>query len=145
MTRYALRGYFLTSYEVLIFLVQVSTSPTYPQQLQLLTPSYPLDRIRRPYLGSLSKCALQRTCRQMRGLLSDTRAWRSLDLRAEVIGTRTMRSGRQSHLSHQPLFFLARSVVVQVQRNLNISRGGVFRFWSAVYRCTSLRHKLPFL
>ena len=42
-------------------------------------------------------------------------AWETLDLRADLIGRRTMKSGRQSVLSTQPLFFLARSVVKQVQ------------------------------
>lgn len=41
-------------------------------------------------------------------------AWETLDLRADVIGRRTMTSGRRSIMSRQPLFFLARSVVQQV-------------------------------
>ncbi|CAM9142743.1 unnamed protein product [Ectocarpus sp. 6 AP-2014] len=75
-----------------------------------------LHGIIRPYLCSTSKCALQRTCGQMHRLLDTPDAWETLDLRAHVIGRRTMKSGRQSILSRQPLFFLARSVVQQQPR-----------------------------
>lgn len=47
-------------------------------------------------------------------LLGTPEAWETLDLKADVIGRRTMKSGRQSIMSRQPLFFLARSVVLQV-------------------------------
>lgn len=50
----------------------------------------------------------------MRRLVDTPEAWETLDLRADVIGRRTMKSGRQSIMSRQPLFFLARSVVQQV-------------------------------
>lgn len=50
----------------------------------------------------------------MRPLVDMPEAWETLDLRAEVIGRRTMKSGRQSIMSRQPLFFFARSVVLQV-------------------------------
>lgn len=68
----------------------------------------------RPYLSSVSKCALQLTCKEMGRLLDTPAAWATLDLRADVIGRRTMKSGRQSIMSREPLFFLARSVVQQV-------------------------------
>lgn len=50
----------------------------------------------------------------MRRLVDTPEAWETLDLRADVIGRRTMKSGRLSIMSRQPLFFLARSVVQQV-------------------------------
>lgn len=74
-----------------------------------------LPRDRR-YLCAASKCALQRTCKNMRHVVDMPEAWQSLDLRADVIGRRTLRSGRQSVLSNEPLFFLARSVIGQVTR-----------------------------
>lgn len=69
----------------------------------------------RPYLCAASKCALQRTCKNMRQVVDMPEAWQSLDLRADLIGRRTLKSGRQSILSNEPLFFLARSVIVQVK------------------------------
>lgn len=68
----------------------------------------------RPFLCATAKCALQRTCKGMRPLIDMPEAWETLDLRADVIGRRTMKSGRQSIMSRHPLFFLARSVVLQV-------------------------------
>eukprot|EP00904_Undaria_pinnatifida_P012647 jgi/Undpi1/8512/HiC_scaffold_25.g10979.m1 len=77
-----------------------------------------LNGIVRPYLSAASKCALQRTCKYMRPLIDMPEAWENLDLRADVIGRRTMKSGRQSIMSRQPLFFLARSVVLQPRFSL---------------------------
>ncbi len=50
----------------------------------------------------------------MRRLMDTPQAWETLDLRADVIGRRTMKSGRRSIMSRQPLFSLARRVVRQV-------------------------------
>lgn len=50
----------------------------------------------------------------MRHVVDMPEAWQSLDLRADVIGRRTLKSGRQSVLSNEPLFFLARSIIGQV-------------------------------
>eukprot|EP00752_Nemacystus_decipiens_P009419 g8422.t1 len=77
-----------------------------------------LNGIIRPYLSSVEKCRLQRTCKDMRRLVDTPEAWETLDLRADVIGRRTMKSGRLSVMSRQPLFFLARSVVQQPRFSL---------------------------
>ncbi|CAM9916698.1 unnamed protein product [Discosporangium mesarthrocarpum] len=45
--------------------------------------------------------------------MSNPRVWDKLNLNAETIGSRLTHSGRRSHLSRDPLFFLARSVVMQ--------------------------------
>ncbi|CAM9108949.1 unnamed protein product [Scytosiphon promiscuus] len=82
-------------------------------RMKQLSTEVMLDGIIRPFLCPGSKCALQRSCREMRRLLNAREAWENLDLRADVIGRRTMKSGRQSIMSSQPLFFLARSVVQQ--------------------------------
>ena len=90
-----------------------------PAALLLRVPRYSTATSRfltpcRPFLCATAKCALQRACKRMRPLGDMPEAWESLDLRAEVIGRRTMKSGRQSIMSKQPLFFFARSVVLQV-------------------------------
>lgn len=51
----------------------------------------------------------------MRRLVDTPEAWESLDLRADVIGRRTTKSGRLSIMGRLHLFLLARSVVQQVQ------------------------------
>lgn len=77
-----------------------------------------LDGIVRPFLSAREKCSLQRTCRHMQKLIDDPKAWERLDLRLKVIGTRTMKSGRQSRLSSEALFFVARSVIAQPRFSL---------------------------
>ncbi|CAM9481675.1 unnamed protein product [Pylaiella littoralis] len=88
------------------------------QWMAELSTEVVLNGIIRPYLSSASKCALQRTCKDMGRLLGTPEAWETLDLKADVIGRRTMKSGRQSIMSRQPLFFLARSVVLQPRFSL---------------------------
>ncbi|CAM9242682.1 unnamed protein product [Choristocarpus tenellus] len=67
----------------------------------------------RPFMDTQSKCSLQRTCRDMKALINDPGVWEKLHLDANLIGSRSTQSGRVSHMSRDPLFFLARSVVRQ--------------------------------
>lgn len=86
-------------------------------------------------------------------LLNTPEAWETLDLRADVIGRRTMKSGRQSIMTRQPLFFLARSVVQQVNTALGDGRPNILllckRLWKESgnnFHCsTTFSHKFNVL